>query len=279
VAITTLDQLFASLASNASRWAIDKASLANFTAGQLASLWRATGTPAQAAIPTASAVPTSATLGALPFANQVDPNRSYLAYLWMQSSLSAMSPEVHDRVAHQGGLSLNVTTAQPIAGLDIGPTGLNLVAARRGAASFAEIQWYLEVYADGGATASNATVTVTYDDGSSNTLNPIAVGGTLRAGRLIPLTPFIPTAQQARTIRGVTNVTLSALTGTAGNVGFTATRAIAPLPLPLANKSEVLGWAELGAMQIPNDACLQLVMLTSATTTGALRGGGKIAHG
>ena len=65
----------------------------------------------------------------------------------------------------------------------------------------------------------------------------------------------------------------------AGNFGFTATRIRVNLPLALANKAEIFDWANLGFPEIPNDSCLFLVAIPTTTTTGTLRGGGKIAHG
>jgi hypothetical protein len=280
VTLTTVDGVLDALGNNSSRIVIDKASLANAVAGQVFSLWRTTGQPAQGAIPgTTPAIPTTATTGAMSFVNQTAPSTSYIGWLFLQSANSAISPEIHDRVAHMGGLVLNVTTAQTITGLDLGSGGLNLVAARRGDANFSDIQWWLEVYTDGGATASNATVNVTYHDNTTGNLTVIPVGGTLRAGRMIALTPFIPVADQGKFIRAINSVTLSASTTVAGNFGFTATRPRTATSLPLANKTETFDWASLGFPEVPNDACLQLVMLTSATTTGALRGGGKITHG
>jgi hypothetical protein len=276
--IATRDQLIDALGNDASRVVIDKASIANALAGQIFSLWRASGQPAQAAIPgTTPAVPTSGTTGAMAFANQTAPATSYLAWLFAQSSNSAMSPELHDRGAHMGGLVLNSTTAQPITGLDLSTIGLP--AARIGDANYSDIQWWLEVYADGGATASNATINVTWGNGTTGNLNVQAVGGTLRAGRMIPLTPLIAPADQGKFIRGVNSVTLSASTTVAGNFGFTATRLRTSFPLPLANKSESFDWAQLGLPAVPNDACLMIAMLCGTTSTGALRGGGKIAHG
>lgn len=276
--ITTRDQLISALANNSSRIVVDKASLGNAVAGQLFSLWRATGQPAQGAIPgTTPAVPTSATTGAISFANQVAPATSYLAWLALSNVNAAMSPEVLDRIAHMGGLVLNVTTPQTITGLDL--STLNPPAARRGEANYSDLQWFLEVYTDGGATASNATINVTYGDNSSGNLTVVAVGGTLRAGRMIPLTPQIPTADQGKFIRSINTVTLSASTGTAGSFGFTCTRQQTALTLPVANKTEALDWAQLGLPEVPDDSCLMFVMLCGTTSTGALRGQGKIAHG
>ncbi len=277
MAITTVDAIVDALANSSSRIILDKASVANQTAGGYSSLWRATGQPAQAAIPTTAAVPTSATLGAIAFTNQTAPASSYIGWMFAASGNSAMSPEIHDRIAHLGGLVLNVTTSQTVTGLNLGT--LAPAAARVGAANYSDLQWWLEVYTDGGATASNATINVTYDDDSTGNLNVQAVGGTLRAGRLLPLTPLIPTAQQGKFIKGINSVTLSASTGTAGNFGFTCTRPRTAFPLAVANLMQTFDWAALGLPEIANDACLMVVMLTSTTSTGTLRGGGKIAHG
>jgi hypothetical protein len=280
MAISTVDQLVAALAKNSSRIVLDKASISNMTAGGFGSLWRATGQPAQGAIPgTTPAIPTSATTGAMGFANQTAPAKSYLGWLNANSPAAGSNLEIHDRVAHMGGLTFNVNTQQNITGLDLGATGLNLGADRRGDSNYSDIQWWLEVYTDGGVTASNATINVTYDDGTTGNLNVVAVGGTLRASRMIPLTPLIPTAQQGKFIRGINSVTLSAATGTAGNFGFTASRPRTSISLNVSNKTETFDWALLGLPEIPNDSCLFGIMLCITTSTGTLRGGGKIAHG
>lgn len=277
--ITTRDALLDALANNSDRVVIDKASLANAVAGQLFSLWRATGQPAQAAIPTTAALCTSALTGAMAFANQTAPVTSYLGWMTLNAANSAVGVEVHDRIAHLGGLVLNVTTSQTVTGLNLTAGGLNPPTARLGAANYSDGQWFLEVYSDGGATASNATVNVTYNDGSTGNLNVIAVGGTLRAGRLIALTPFIPTGDQGKFIRGINSVILSASTGTAGNFGFTYTRQRTCVGLETAFKSLVADWAALGLPEVPNDSCLALVVTCSTTSTGVIRGQGKIPHG
>lgn len=277
--ITTRDQLINALANGPDRIVIDKASIANAVAGQMFSLWRATGQPAQAAIPTTAAVPNSATTGAISFTNQTAPVTSYLGWLSVITGNSALGLEVHDRIAHLGGLVLNVTTSQTVTGLDLSSGALNPASARLGASNYSDGQWFLEVYSDGGATASNATINVTYDDGSTGNLSVVAVGGTLRAGRLIALTPLIPSAQQGKFIRGINSVTLSASTGTAGNFGFTYARQRTSVGVNIANKQEQFDWAQLGLPEVPNDSCLMFTMTCSTTSTGVLRGQGKIVHG
>jgi hypothetical protein len=77
----------------------------------------------------------------------------------------------------------------------------------------------------------------------------------------------------------VTGVTLSATTGTAGNFGVTATRIRTSLACPLANMKWSADWAALPLSEAANSACLFLIQLAGTTSTGTVRGGGKIAHG
>lgn len=277
MAISGLDPLITALGNNSSRVIMDKASLASQVAGVYCSMWRATGIPAQGAIPTTAAVPTSATLGAMAFANQTSPATSYLAWLFSTSSNATTTLEIHDRIAHMGGLVLNVTTSQTITGMDL--STLAPAADRVGAANYSDVQWWLEVYTAGGATASTATINVTFDDASTGNLNTIAVGGTIAASRCYGMDALRTTSQQGKNIRGINSVILSASTGTAGNFGFTATRPRSVLPMLVANKTEVADWAQTGLPEIPNDSCLFPMIISPNTSSGTLRGGGKIAHG
>ncbi|HYW49046.1 MAG TPA: hypothetical protein VE861_00495 [Gemmatimonadaceae bacterium] len=278
MAIATLDALFNALGTDFQRFMVDKSSIANLVAGQQASLWRATGTPGQGAIPTAAAIPTSATLGAITLTNAVLPRLNYLSWLMLRNANANTSVDIADRVAHQAALVLNLATSQTT-NLPIDVVTLGLSAARRGAANYSNLTWFLEVYADGGATASNATINVTYNDGTTGNLNVVAVGGTLRAGRVISLTPFIPTADQGKFIRGINSVILSASTGTAGNFGFTCLSVITGLELPIATVTRVATWDQLGHPSIENDECLQFLVTTSTTSSGQLTGTGKITGG
>jgi hypothetical protein len=275
--IATTDSLFNALANNASRLVIEKASVANQTTNTLCSMWRATGQPGQGAIPgTVPAVPTKATLGAFDFTNQTAPATSYLAWFLMYSGNTGGGFEIHDRIAHMGGLSLNITTSQAITGLDLSTIGVP--ADRLGAANYSDVQWFLETYADGGATASNATINVTYDDATTGNLTVIAVGGTLRASRMLPLTPLIPSAQQGKRIRGINSVILSAATGAVGSFGFTCTRQRTGKGFGVAGTPTTLTWTD-GSAESPNDSCNFLVVNCATTSSGILRGQGKIAHG
>ena len=276
--ITNRDQLIDALANNSSRIVIDKASIANAAAGQYHSLWRATGQPGQGAIPAAAANCNQSTTGCLTFNQQTAPAKSYLAYLEAASSNSAMTVEVHDRLMHRGGLNGTLTTAQTV-GMDFyGVTADNMVE-RIGDSNYSDVQWWLEWYTDTGATVVTATVAVTYSDGSTGNLTAVSLAATRRASFMQPLNGLIPAGVAGKFIRAVTSVTLSATTGAAGSFGVTATRLRGTLFIPIANAKYGADWASLPISTIPNSACPFIAVLTSTTSTGTLRGGGKIAHG
>ena len=277
--ITTRDQLIDSMANNSSRVVIDKASIPNATAGQFHSLWRATGQPGQAAIPAAAAVCSNALLGAIQFTQQTYPATSYLGIVESLNSNSSMTLELHDRLMHLGGLVGSVATAQTV-GIDLSANlATSNLDARKGDANYSDVQWWLEWYTDTGGTAVTATVNVTYNDGTTGNLTGLALAATRRASTMLPLNVLIPAASSGKYIRGINTVTLSATTGSAGNFGVTATRYRAANFMPIANARFTSDWAALGLPEIPNSSCLQLLELCSTTSTGILRGTGKIIHG
>lgn len=276
--ISTRDQLISALGNNSSRFVIDKASIASQVAGTFVSLWRATGQPGQGAIPAAAAVCDHTLTGAIGFTQQVAPATSYGAWANALCSNSAMTLELHDRLMHMGGLNGTLTTAQTV-NLDL---NANLYSRnldkRKGDANFSDVQWWLEWYTATGSTAVTATVSVTYNDDTAGTLSA-SLAATRPASFMLPLNGLIPAAAAGKYIRDVDSVQLSATTGTAGSFGVTATRPRMTMPLALANKMEVFDWAALGLPEIANSSCLFPVILTSTTSTGTVRGGGKLAHG
>jgi hypothetical protein len=279
MSITTLDQLVDAMANNSSRLIIDKASIANASAGNFFSLWRATGQPGQGVQPTAAARCDNTTVGAINFTQQTDPATSYLTILEGLCANAGTTLEIHDRLMHMGGLSGTVTTAQTV-NLDLNANLANdNLDARKGDANFSDVQWWMEWYSDTGATAANATINVTFNDGTSANLAVVAVGGTVRASRMIPLNGLIQAADAGKFIRDINDVTLSASTATAGNFGFTCTRYRCANYLPLANARFTADWAALGLPEIRNESCLFPVQIASTTSTGVVRASGKISHG
>lgn len=277
MAISTLDGIVNALGNNSSRIVLDKASIASQGAGTFVSLWRATGQPGQGAIPGAAAVCNNTTVGGVGFTQQTLPATSYGAYFEAATGNASMTVEMHDRLAHMGGLNGTLTTAQTV-GIDFSALSSDNMAERIGDANYSDIQWWLEWYTATGATAVTATVAVTYNDATTGTLS-VALAATRPASLMIPLNGLIPAAGAGKYIRAITTVTLSATTATAGSFGVTATRPRLAIGTPIANYKVTADWAALGLPEILNGSCLFPVVLTSTTSSGTVRGGGKIAHG
>lgn len=279
MAITSRDQLIQALGNNSSRFILDKANMVSQAAGTYVSLWRATGQPGQGAIPAATTVCNNTTLGGMGFSQQTSPATSYGSYMEVASSTSTITVEIHDRLAHMGGLSGTVTTAQTVS-LNLSTLGAtNNISKRIGNTNYSNVQWWLEWYTATGTTAVTVTVNVTYDDGTTGALASASLAATRPVGFMLSLNALVPAAASGKYIRAVNTVTLSASTGSAGNFGVTATRPRMTLAAPIANIKWVADWAQLGFPEIFNESCLFPIVLTSTTSTGTVRGGGKISHG
>ena len=277
--IENIDNLVKALGNNSSRIVLDKASIASQTANSYCSLWRATGQPGQGAIPTVVATCNNTTVGTIGFNQQMSPSTSYGAYLEIATGNAAMTMELHDRLANMGGLNGTLTTAQSV-NLDLNTLlATDNIGTRKGDANYSDVQWWLEWYTATGGTAVTATIVVTYNDGTTGNLSVISLAGTRPASHMIPLNSLIPSAQSGKFIRGIVSVTLSATTGTAGNFGVTVTRPRMTLSSPFANFKFIADWAQLGLPEIYNSSAIFPIVLTSTTSTGTVRGGGKIAHG
>ena len=277
--ISTRDQLINALGNNSSRFILDKASISSQLAGNYCSMWRATGQPGQGAIPAAAASCNNTLLGGMNFNQQTSPATSYLGYMEVATGNAATTVEIHDRIAHMGGLNGTLLTAQTV-GIDLSTLlGTNNTTERIGDSNYSDVSWWLEWYTATGATASNATINVTYNNGTTGNLTTVAVGGTIGASRMISLNVLVPAAQSGLFIRHVNTVTLSASTATAGSFGVTATRIRASVGAPIANMKFIADWAQLGFPAVANSACLFPIVLCSTTSSGIVRGGGKIIHG
>ena len=277
--ITSRDQLIDAMGNSSSRFILDKASIASQAAGNYVSMWRATGQPGQGAVPTTAAVCTTGLTGAMVFAQQTAPATSYGAYMEVVTSNSTMTVEIHDRIAHMGGLNGTLATAQTV-GIDLSTLlSTSNVGVRIGDANYSDVQWWLEWYTATGSTAATATVAATYGDGTSGNLTALSLAATRPASFMVSLNALIPAASSGKYIRAVNTVTLSATTGTAGSFGVTATRIRMASMCPVANLKTISNWADLGFPEIGNSACLFPVVLTGTTSSGTLRGGGKIIHG
>jgi len=270
--IATLDQLIAALANNSEPAVINKASIATQAAGGFSSLWRATGTPAQGAIPGAAAICTKSLLGALKgFASAGGGESVYLGRLFLLSGNSATSVQLHDRLAHMGGLSGTVTTAQTV-GVDV----TSLIGSRC-AADCQAVQWWIEQYTAIGTTAVSATVTYTDALGNAGKTVSVSIGGASPLNQPSRMFP-IPAPADGIAIKSIQTIQ-HATTGTAGSYGITATRSLGGLSLGLANSGVVADWAGLGLPQVPNDACIFPIMICGTTSTGVLYGNAELITG
>lgn len=277
--IENIDNLVKALGNNSSRIVLDKASIASQTANSYCSLWRATGQPGQGAIPTVVATCNNTTVGTIGFNQQTSPSTSYGAYLEIATGNAAMTMELHDRLANMGGLNGTLTTAQSV-NLDLNTLlATDNIDTRKGDANYSDVQWWLEWYTTTGGTVVTATIVVTYNDGTTGNLSVLSFAAIRPASHMIPLNSLIPSAQSGKFIRGIVSVTLSATTGTAGNFGVTVTRPRMTLSSPFANFKFIADWAQLGLPEIYNSSAIFPIVLTSTTSTGTVRGGGKIAHG
>lgn len=274
MAITTQDQLVNAML-NASQIIIwSKASIANQAAGGFCSLWRATGSPAQGAIPGAAATVNTNTTGAAPFVHPTGGAKSYIARAFLISNTSSADIWLQDRLAHCGGLLGNVTSAQAV-NVDVSDTGDNMVA-RRGATDYSGVQWWLEIYTDIGTTGVTATVTYTNAAGTPGRTTTVTIGGASpsnRAGRMFPI--IGNNGEYIQSIQSIQHAT----TGTAGNYGITATRALTNVSLGLANSGVVYDWLLLGAPQVPDDAAIFAIVICGTTFSGTLNGSAKLIQG
>ena len=277
--IENIDNLVKALGNNSSRIVLDKASIASQTANSYCSLWRATGQPGQGAIPTVVATCNNTTVGTIGFNQQTSPITSYGAYLEIATGNAAMTMELHDRLASMGGLNGTLTTAQSV-NLDLNTLlATDNINTRKGDANYSDVLWWLEWYTATGGTAVTATIAVTYNDGTTGNLSVLSLAANRPASHMIPINSLIPSAQSGKFIRGIVSVTLSATSGTAGNFGVTATRPRMTLSAPIANHKFIADWAQLGLPEIYNSSAIFPIVLTPTTSTGTVRGGGKIAHG
>lgn len=259
MALDTTDKLVALLAAGQMN-PIYKASLANAVAGQMFSLWQAAGMPTAGATPGAAATCTNALAGAFALPS-LGALKGYVAKLALQGA-TPNTWLLYDRLAHMGGLSGTVATAQT-ANVDL----VTAAGAGRCSAVGADVDWFIEIFTALGSTGVNATVN--YNDQSDAAVNAaaIALGATPRAGHLYQIIPNAGTS-----IKKVNTVTLSATTGTAGSFGVVAMRRMCSLGQALANVAPAGDAFAIGAPEFKATACLQLAALCSTTSTGILLG-------
>jgi hypothetical protein len=259
MALDTMDKLVALLASGLID-PIYKASLANAVAGQMFALWRATGMPTQGAIPGAFATCDNALAGGLALPT-LGAFKGYVGKLSLQGATIG-TWILYDRLGHMGGLNGTLLTAQT--------ANVDLVTASgngRCSAVGADVDWFIEIYTDLGATGVNATVAYNDQSDGAQTATAIALGATPRASHLYQILPNAGTS-----IKKVNTVTLSASTGTAGSFGVTARKRLTSIGQGVANIAAPGDFAAIGAPEFKQTSCLELCVLCTTTSTGIVIG-------
>lgn len=269
MAVATVDDVAAALPLG-TLMPIDKASIATQATGGWSSLWRATGVPTQGAIPGAAAIPTKATTGALwNFTNPTGADENYLAVASLACGNAATTLVFVDRLAHMGGLSGTVTTAQTVS------VSVNSLKGGRALNDLSDVRWWIEIYTAIGTTGVTCTVSYTRDsDGTAGRTTTLTVGGASPANQASRIFEILP--QTGEIIRSIETVTLALTTGTAGSFGVTATKHLFEAQFEAANTGKMLDWAQIGLPLVADDACLAMLMVCGTTSTGTVRGTAKL---
>lgn len=275
MAISTLDGIFAGL-----RPPIEfaKSATATLVAGRPASLWSLGGMPGAGAFDTTlnGVVLTSTTTipnGAIPHYNPASGN-AYLAYLDAMAT-QAGRLLVLDRIWHNGGYTITLTTAQnsttpawpsrnPTSGTNDAPTttGLGVLLA-------------LEVSAATGAGTPTITISYTNDAGTAGrtATNIIATVATSAIGA----TYFIGLQAGDTGVRSVQSLTLSA-TWTSGTVNLVAYRKLASIALQALIPNQADALTGLGT-RIYDGTVPWLVFVPNTTTATIVSGSYTETHG
>lgn len=251
------------------RLPINKPSLGGMIAGQYGSFWRTTGLPAQGAIPTAAAICRASTVGAMPLPARLAGQKRILTGFNVAYSTQATAGLVEDRLAHMGGLSGIVATAQAI-NLDVSLSTDNL-PERIGAADYSEVQWFMEWYAATGATVATPSYSVTHGDGTTGLASIFNAGSAALPATVAASRRYAIVAASGKPIKSIQSVTMPT-TGTAGNFGVTAIRELASSVGVVGNRIEPVQYDAKTAPIIPDDACLSLAALCITTSSGTLLG-------
>ncbi len=265
MAITTQDQLIAAMNAGP-RVQFFKAPVSGAVGG-FSALFRVAGSPgsAGAAPGTAAGQTLSRTsVGALPILPPFNVTycTSYEASLTVVSALT-----VSDRLVETATLSGTVTTAQTV--------GSVALPARATGAN--DVELWLEVYTALGGTAS-PTVTASYTNEAGTAGRTATLIGGLPASAAVHRT-FQMTLQAGDLgVRTVESVTSTTSTGVAGNFGVTLRRNLL-MGSAAANSTFFQGYAETDLQRIPDDACLELILLAGSSVGTTLIGALGIAQG
>jgi len=264
MAITTMDGLLAGI-SSASNVNFMKVSAAAEGAGTYHSLFKVAGFPIAGANPPTGVgdIPTSATVGAIPFTNPGGANTKYFGRVEMVSSTIG-TLIIYDRLWHNSGWVGNIATSQTV----------NSKALTRNTSGVG-VEIFGEVYTAMGATASTFSVTYTDSTNTSRVGTYAQPANALSVGQMFYFNPPIA----GNGCKSIQSVILSISTGTAGNFGLTMVKRVAEIPLTLANVSYVMDSFALGMPTLEDNSCLCAMVACTTTATGNIFGSLKLIEG
>ncbi len=238
-----------------------KASVSSQVVGGYTSLWRSATYPVAGSIPGAAATCDDSLTGTYVLPTKIGGATVYLGAANLTPSV-IMGLIVYDRLAHMGGLSGTVTTAQTVSVSAVTAQGQG-----RCLANYSNTEWFLEWYTVTGSTAVTATVNVTYDDDSTGNIS-VSMAASVAAQRLLPILPAV----SGRFIKIVNTVTLSATTGTAGSFGVTAAVRLSSFQGDAVNALRKADWAITELPILQDNSCIWYVIIPTNATTGTVMG-------
>jgi hypothetical protein len=264
MAVTNMDTLVAALVAQ-ERKGFSKGSFTPAASGSWHSLWTIAGQPGAGAAQGSvnGAIPDDATTGAHPFVNASGAGNNYLGYVAC-TGLAVGTLVIYDRLWHDSGLNTNTTIT------NITQPALTRSTDGKGVELWAE--WYV---ASGAATATNATISYTDQDGNTGNTGTIVMPARTKAiADMFPMTM----AAGDYGVRAVASCQLST-TQTSGTWGLTLMKRLGEIPIrPSDQGASVLNAIDLGLPEIPDDACLAF-MFQGANTANTLAGTLSIAKG
>ena len=263
--ITTIDGIIAGLRPSEG---LLKAGVAMEAAGLYHSHFYSPGRPGAAVAPSSGLNGTALTsyAGQIPFVNPPGGSDSHLALFSLRSNV-ACSVLLLDRLWHNSGLSLTITTSQSI-------TSPTWPARDRDGATLGEgILVGLEFSAAGGAGTPTLTLGYTNQAGTAGRTATFVGATTPNAGTFFPW----PLAAGDTGVRSVQSCQLS-VTWTSGTAHLVAYRILAELDIE-ANRGDKVDALTSGFPRLYDSTVPFLVQLASATTATMLKGRLVIAQG
>lgn len=245
-------------------------------AGKTFSAWMSDGgSPGAGAAPGAVAVPTSATLGAIPLTNASGGrDKRLIAATFAYSTVTNYGLEymtdvfLYDRLLHQSNLSGTTTGAQNV------QTGSGVTLTRHTGGAGNEI--WIEIYGTAiGATPQTVTCSYTNQAGTSGrTTLAMPIGAASASTALKSIQEVARLSLQAGDtgVQSVETLTLSGSTGTAGVMGVTIANRVARIPCHDGIGMVDFTYGDSGTPIIEASACLAMMWRPASSSIVPIQG-------